>query len=128
MQLRYVRGYPHPNAAHALGYLREVNQEEIDESILRYKQDIEEEVFAAGDYIGASGLEASYDKELRGKKGYKIYSTRQSRKRSRCISRWQHGFDEQGRVWERLNYEHRPVLAAILRRITKKQKRRNNSY
>lgn len=71
VQLRYVRGYPHPNAAHALGYLREVNQEEIDKSILRYKQDTEEEVFAAGDYIGASGLEASYDKELRGKKGYK---------------------------------------------------------
>ena len=71
VQLRYVRGYPHPNAAHALGYLSEVSPEQIEESKLRYKEDASQEVFAAGDYIGATGLEAFYDKELRGKKGYK---------------------------------------------------------
>lgn len=58
--LRHVRGYPHPNAAHLLGYIREVNREEVDNS---------KEEYIPGDYIGASGLELYYETELRGKKG-----------------------------------------------------------
>ena len=30
--LRHARGYPHKNAAHLLGYIREVNREEVDNS------------------------------------------------------------------------------------------------
>ena len=46
--LRHARGYPHKNAAHLLGYIREVNREEVDNSEGEYKP---------GDYIGTGGLE-----------------------------------------------------------------------
>lgn len=61
-QKRDVRGYPHQNAAHVLGYIREVNKEEVDIDTLDY---------VPGDYIGASGLEKTYEKELKGRKGYR---------------------------------------------------------
>ena len=57
VQTRNVRGYPHSNAAHVLGYIREVNGKEVNSS------------YRPGDYIGGSGLELEYEKELRGKKG-----------------------------------------------------------
>lgn len=60
IQLRNVRGYPHRNAAHVLGYLNEVNQAQID----KY-----EGTYARGDYIGVAGLEAAYENELKGVKG-----------------------------------------------------------
>ncbi len=60
IQLRNVRGYPYPNAAHVLGYLSEVNQAQIEASKGKYSR---------GDYIGATGLEQAYEQELRGKKG-----------------------------------------------------------
>ncbi len=60
IQLRNVRGYPFKNAPHVLGYLNEVNQDQIDNSNGDYSR---------GDYIGASGLELEYEEELRGKKG-----------------------------------------------------------
>ena len=59
---RTLRLYGKPIAAHVLGYVGEVNDQEIKEDRY-YKQ---------GDYIGKSGLEASYEKELRGIKGKKI--------------------------------------------------------
>ena len=59
-QLRNVRGYPFRNAPHVLGYLNEVNQDQIDNSKGEYSR---------GDYIGASGLELAYEEELRGEKG-----------------------------------------------------------
>lgn len=59
-QLRNVRDYPYPNAAHVLGYIREVNSKEIK----KYG-----EVYQSGDYIGASGLELAYEDSLRGEKG-----------------------------------------------------------
>lgn len=60
IQLRHARGYPHESGAHVLGYIREVNQSEVDRS---------QGLYVAGDYIGASGIEAAYEQELRGKKG-----------------------------------------------------------
>jgi len=59
LQMRSARGYPHSNAAHVLGYIREVNQDEITA----------DSSYQLGDYIGASGLERYYEKELRGEKG-----------------------------------------------------------
>lgn len=61
IQRRHVRGYPHSNAAHILGYIREVNKKEVADSGGTY---------VSGDYIGASGLEKTYEAILRGKKGY----------------------------------------------------------
>ncbi|HMP13321.1 MAG TPA: penicillin-binding protein 2 [Saprospiraceae bacterium] len=60
VQVRNARGYPHQNAAHMLGYIREVNPTEIE----RYP-----DIYQMGDYIGASGLEKSYENLLRGEKG-----------------------------------------------------------
>lgn len=62
VQLRNVRGYRTPIGSHVLGYIREVNKREID----KY-----DGIYAAGDYIGATGLEASYEEKLRGEKGAK---------------------------------------------------------
>ena len=60
IQLRNVRGYPHNSAAHVLGYLSEINQQQLDS----YK-----DKYVKGDYIGATGLEKAYEDELMGKKG-----------------------------------------------------------
>jgi len=57
--LRSVRGYPHANASHLVGTIREVNPSEVEK----------DPFYASGDYIGASGLEYQYEKELRGVKG-----------------------------------------------------------
>lgn len=62
VQLRNVRNYNYPYAAHALGYLQEVNPAQIEKS---------EGVYSSGDYIGATGIELSYDNELRGEKGFR---------------------------------------------------------
>lgn len=62
-RLRNVRGYPYPNAAHVLGYLQEVNKAQIEKS---------NNFYALGDYVGASGLEYQYERELRGEKGVKF--------------------------------------------------------
>ena len=59
---RTLRIYDRPIAAHVLGYVGEVNERDLEENPY-YKR---------GDYIGKSGLEASYEEELRGVKGKKI--------------------------------------------------------
>ena len=59
-QLRNNRAYPQPHAAHLLGYIREVDQATVD---------AQPGVYRPGDYIGASGLEAQYERLLRGRKG-----------------------------------------------------------
>src|ERR1700749_4720328 len=61
-QVRTVRTYPYPAAAHALGYISEVTPTQIEKSNGFYQE---------GDYIGTSGLEQFYDKDLRGTKGKK---------------------------------------------------------
>jgi len=62
VQSRTLRHYPRPIAAHILGYVGEV-----DEKILE-----EEEYYQLGDYIGISGIEKSYEQELRGVKGKRV--------------------------------------------------------
>jgi penicillin-binding protein 2 len=62
VQSRTLRKYPYPTAAHLLGYVGEVDKTITD--VNPYYKD--------GDYIGISGIEKSYEEELRGKKGVKI--------------------------------------------------------
>lgn len=62
VQPRTLRKYPHPVAASVLGYVGEVNQGDIDKN----------PYYISGDYIGKSGIEKSYEKELRGVKGMRI--------------------------------------------------------
>ncbi len=56
---RTIRKYPYSTAAHLLGYLGEVD-ENVTEKNPYYQM---------GDYIGISGIEQSYEKELRGRRG-----------------------------------------------------------
>jgi penicillin-binding protein 2 len=62
VQIRTLRRYAKPIAAHLLGYVSEVDSNEM-------KKDF---YYKSGDYIGKSGLEKSYENELRGKKGVSI--------------------------------------------------------
>jgi penicillin-binding protein 2 len=63
VQPRTLRKYSKPIAAHLLGYVSEV-----DEAIVK-----KESYYKAGDYIGKLGIEEAYEKQLRGKKGVKIF-------------------------------------------------------
>lgn len=60
---RLVRSYPYSCGSHALGYISEVDREQLRDSSHAY---------ALGDYIGVSGLEKTYESDLRGKKGIKL--------------------------------------------------------
>ncbi|MGB1319160.1 MAG: penicillin-binding transpeptidase domain-containing protein, partial [Flavobacteriales bacterium] len=62
VQKRTLRKYPEPIAAHLLGYVGEANQRKLEQDAY-YKR---------GDYVGISGLEKAYEKELRGEKGVKV--------------------------------------------------------
>ncbi len=62
VQNRSVRRYPNKSAPHILGYIGEVNEKMIAKSGNYYKQ---------GDYVGISGIEQSYEKELKGQRGIK---------------------------------------------------------
>jgi penicillin-binding protein 2 len=63
VQPRTLRKYTKPLASHVLGYVSEV-----DDNIIK-----KEPYYKPGDYIGKSGIEESYEKEIRGKKGVKIF-------------------------------------------------------
>lgn len=60
--LRNSRGYDHEVAPHVIGYISEVNNEDIQNS---------EGIYARGDHLGTSGLEKVYEDQLRGNKGLK---------------------------------------------------------
>ncbi len=69
-QVRSVREYPFNAGGNLLGYISEVNANDIKKHP-EYK---------SGDYIGKTGLEAAREADLRGEKGYHIY-LRDSRNR-----------------------------------------------
>lgn len=60
VQKRTIRYYPDSIAAQFLGFIREVNNVDIERNGEYYKP---------GDYIGKSGIEKSYEAVLRGQKG-----------------------------------------------------------
>ncbi|MBN2681176.1 MAG: penicillin-binding protein 2 [Bacteroidales bacterium] len=63
IQERSVRKYETSGAAHVLGYVGEVDSAKIRS----------DNYYSIGDYIGVSGLEKTYEKQLRGEKGKIIY-------------------------------------------------------
>ena len=69
-QVRSVREYPFNAGGNLIGYISEVNANDIKKHP-EYK---------SGDYIGKTGLEAARESDLRGEKGYHIY-LRDSRNR-----------------------------------------------
>jgi penicillin-binding protein 2 len=60
-----MRRYPYANAANILGYLAEVNREDINR----------DSYYRPADNMGRAGLERFYEKELRGQKGIKYIVT-----------------------------------------------------
>ena len=62
VQPRTLRKYPTPVGAHIFGYVGEVTPGKVEK----------DPYYKSGDYIGVSGMERSYEKELRGIKGLKI--------------------------------------------------------
>jgi len=63
VQPRTLRKYSKPVGAHLLGYVSEV-----DDGVIR-----KDPYYKPGDYIGKLGIEEAYEKELRGRRGVKIY-------------------------------------------------------
>lgn len=61
-QTRTLRHYPNAIAAQTLGDIGEVDKSLLDE----------DPYYRMGDYVGKSGIEKFYEKELRGKKGLKV--------------------------------------------------------
>jgi penicillin-binding protein 2 len=59
---RTLREYMKPVAAHALGYVAEVNQRDLDK----------DPYYVIGDYGGRSGIEKQYEVDLRGIKGVQV--------------------------------------------------------
>lgn len=70
-EVRSIRDYPYNAGGNLLGYISEVDPEQIR---------AEPDVYKGGDYIGKTGLEAIREKDLRGSKGYHIF-LRDSRNR-----------------------------------------------
>ena len=62
-QARTIRAYPRNVGGNLLGYLSEVDSADLR----RYSS------YQRGDYLGRSGIEASYESYLRGSKGYNIF-------------------------------------------------------
>lgn len=62
MQTRTLRNYPQRTAPHLLGYIGEVSKQTVEKK----------PYYRSGDYIGKSGLEYTYEKALRGKRGVKM--------------------------------------------------------
>ena len=62
VQNRTLRSYPKPIAAHILGYVSEVNDQDIEN----------DNYYKMGDYIGRSGIEKAYESVLRGEKGKRV--------------------------------------------------------
>jgi penicillin-binding protein 2 len=63
IQPRTLREYPRKIAGHVLGYVGEVSDDDINQ----------DSYYQLGDYTGISGIEKSYEKELRGEKGIKYF-------------------------------------------------------
>lgn len=70
IQPRTVRSYPYKNMAHVFGYIGEISKQQLARDTTGY--------YRQGDYIGISGIEATYEKPLRGKTGvsYKMVNVR----------------------------------------------------
>ena len=77
---KIVRSYPHKSLANALGYIGEISKTRLKQDTTKYYQQ--------GDYVGISGLEASYEPYLRGRRGVKMFY---EDARGRLIERYKGG-------------------------------------
>jgi len=70
IQARTNRAYTHRSLANALGYIGEISRYQLEKDSINY--------YRQGDYVGLSGIESMYEKQLRGKRGvkYKMVNVR----------------------------------------------------
>ena len=70
IRARTARKYQHNSLANALGYIGEISRRQLERDSTNF--------YRSGDFIGISGLEASYEEELRGQRGvsYKMVNVR----------------------------------------------------
>jgi len=70
IRARSVRRYPHKSMANALGYVGEISRSRLERDTTKH--------YRQGDYIGISGIESSYEHDLRGVPGvrYKMVNVR----------------------------------------------------
>ena len=64
IQARTTRAYSSTVMANALGYVSEINKNQLDRD--------KSKIYKQGDYIGQSGVEAFYEEQLRGKRGIRF--------------------------------------------------------
>ena len=64
IQARTTRAYSSSALANALGYVSEINKNQLDRDKTK--------IYRQGDYIGQSGIEAFYEEQLRGKRGVRF--------------------------------------------------------
>ena len=62
VQSRTLRRYPQKIGAHLLGYVGEVNEQTLRKN----------KYYKEGDYIGITGIEKAYEKQIRGEKGMQL--------------------------------------------------------
>lgn len=62
------RGYPNSIAAHILGYVRKISAKQYE-----HDQNEGEKYYNQNDYVGITGLEKIYEKELRGERGTALF-------------------------------------------------------
>ena len=62
IQRRTIRQYTYNSAGHLLGDIGEVSKKDIEN----------DDYYIRGDYIGKQGIEKSYEKYLRGEKGWRF--------------------------------------------------------
>ena len=65
-----VREYPNNISSHVMGYVGEIGLKELEKDTFNN--------YKTGDYIGISGIEKTYENQLKGRKGYiyKIYNVK----------------------------------------------------
>jgi len=70
IRVRTTRKYQHKSLANALGYIGEISRRQLQRDSTNF--------YRSGDFIGISGIEAAYEKELRGQRGvsYKMVNVR----------------------------------------------------
>lgn len=63
LELKNTRGYNYHAGAHVLGYISEINEQQVKNDPEKY--------YREGDYLGTNGIEKQYEKILRGNRGIK---------------------------------------------------------
>ena len=113
-----VRSYPQKDMlAHTIGYVGIVSApdaETLDKNLAALNEGRTEEdgLYNSDSYVGRNGLEAQYERELRGKDGYRIYicTSQGTNRRTLYTKEQQDGYDLQLTI----NYELQKRLDFVL--------------